>query len=92
MWACKCHYYSPDLHYYNFPYAFGLLFGKGIYARYLKEGPAFRETYDQLLRQTALDDAAEVAAIVGIDLADPAFWHSSLALLEQSVDQLAACL
>lgn len=92
MWACKCHYYSPDLHYYNFPYTFGLLFGKGIYARYLKEGPAFRETYDQLLRQTALDDAAEVAATVGIDLADPAFWHSSLALLEQSVDQLAACL
>ena len=92
MWACKSHYYSPDLHYYNFPYAFGLLFGKGIYAMYQEEGPAFQKTYDRLLRQTALDDAAAVAATVGIDLADPAFWRGSLALLAQSVDALEKCL
>ena len=29
MWACKTHYYSASLHFYNFPYAFGLLFGLG---------------------------------------------------------------
>jgi oligoendopeptidase F len=33
MWAVKSHYYDPDLAFYNFPYAFGLLFGLGLYAR-----------------------------------------------------------
>ncbi len=36
MWACKPHYYYADLAYYNWPYAFGLLFGKGVYAEYKK--------------------------------------------------------
>src|SRR5690606_15827499 len=37
MWLVKGHYYSAGLNYYNFPYAFGLLFGKGLYAQYLKD-------------------------------------------------------
>ena len=41
MWACKSHYYSTDVHFYNFPYAFGLLFGKGVFAQYQAEGEAF---------------------------------------------------
>ena len=92
MWACKSHYYGTDLHYYNFPYAFGLLFGKGIYAQYLKEGPAFAAKYERLLRQTALDDAAPVAASMGIDLADKGFWQSSLEVIAQSVDELERSL
>ncbi len=28
MWACKPHYYYADENFYNFPYAFGLLFFK----------------------------------------------------------------
>ena len=32
MWACKPHYYSTGLSFYNFPYAFGGLFSKGLYA------------------------------------------------------------
>ncbi|RKX81674.1 MAG: oligoendopeptidase F, partial [Spirochaetes bacterium] len=35
MWACKPHYYYADFNFYNFPYAFGLLFAKGLYAEYL---------------------------------------------------------
>ena len=34
MWACKSHYYSTDVHFYNFPYAFGQLFAVGVYALY----------------------------------------------------------
>ena len=30
MWLNKGHYYSARLNFYNFPYAFGLLFGKGF--------------------------------------------------------------
>ena len=34
MWTWKPHYYSPNLSFYNFPYAFGLLFATGLYAIY----------------------------------------------------------
>ena len=43
MWACKSHYYNAEYNFYNFPYAFGLLFGKGVFAKYLEQGPAFAE-------------------------------------------------
>jgi len=52
MWACKGHYYSGGLSYYNFPYAFGLLFAKGLYARYLQDKQAFVNIYDDLLAAT----------------------------------------
>jgi hypothetical protein len=34
-----------DLPFYNFPYAFGLLFGVGLYAIYQQRGPAFVPDY-----------------------------------------------
>ncbi|MBP5441638.1 MAG: M3 family oligoendopeptidase, partial [Treponema sp.] len=40
MWAVKSHYYSPDLDFYNFPYAFGQLFSAALYMRFKKEGPS----------------------------------------------------
>lgn len=49
MWACKSHYYSTGVHFYNFPYAFGGLFARGLYARYEKEGEAFVPVYCDLL-------------------------------------------
>ena len=39
MWICKSHYYGPT--FYNFPYAFGALFARGLYAQYEKDGAAF---------------------------------------------------
>jgi pepF/M3 family oligoendopeptidase len=52
MWVMKPHYYYSDLHFYNYPYAFGLLFGLGMYAVYLREGRAFVPRYKELLRAT----------------------------------------
>ncbi|HPJ23335.1 MAG TPA: M3 family oligoendopeptidase [Bacillota bacterium] len=49
MWVCKSHYYSGHLSYYNFPYAFGLLFAKGLYAKYLENKDHFVKLYDKLL-------------------------------------------
>ena len=90
MWACKSHYYSPDLHFYNFPYCFGELFGKGLFARYLEKGPGFAEEYNALLRSCGSADVADVAASVGIDLRDPDFWRSSLSVLAGNVDRFVA--
>ncbi len=92
MWACKSHYYRADLHFYNFPYAFGLLFGKGIYARYVERGEVFVPEYDQLLRATATGSVADVAASVGIDVRSVDFWRSSLRVIRESIDKLCELL
>ena len=82
MWACKPHYYSTSIHFYNFPYAFGMLFGLGVYARYVEKGEAFLPEYDRLLAATGSGSVREVAASVGIDVADEAFWMQSIRTLE----------
>ena len=87
MWACKSHYYSSGYNFYNFPYAFGLLFGKGVFAQYLEKGPAFAEDYCRLLRSCGSAPVAEVAASVGINVHDPAFWRSSLEVIRKDIDE-----
>ena len=90
MWACKSHYYSSGFNFYNFPYAFGLLFGKGVFARYLEKGSAFAEDYCALLRSCGSAKAADVAAGVGIDVRDPDFWRSSLEVIRKDIDEFCA--
>lgn len=78
MWACKSHYYSTGVHYYNFPYAFGGLFARGLYARYEKEGEAFVPVYCDLLSRFGSDTIANVTASVGIDVTTPDFWREAV--------------
>ena len=78
MWACKSHYYSTGVHFYNFPYAFGGLFARGLYARYEKEGEAFVPIYCDLLSRFGSDTIANVTASVGIDVTTPDFWRSAV--------------
>jgi len=87
MWTCKGHYYSESLSFYNFPYAFGGLFAKGLYAQYLKEGEAFLPKYRALLHATTISSVEDVAQMAGIDLTKPDFWRSSLELAAQSIDE-----
>lgn len=78
MWACKGHYYSTGVHFYNFPYAFGGLFARGLYARYEKEGEAFVPVYCDLLSRFGSDTIANVTASVGIDVTTPDFWREAV--------------
>ncbi len=83
MWAVKGHYYIPSLAFYNFPYAFGLLFALGLYARYRKEGPAFAADYQSLLRMTGRASAEDVARSAGFDISGAAFWEGGIALIAE---------
>lgn len=85
MWLWKPHYYSYGSNFYNFPYAFGHLFGLGLYAQYQREGNSFVARYKELLRSTALDDAAPLAARFGIDITRPDFWRQSLAIVADQI-------
>jgi pepF/M3 family oligoendopeptidase len=87
MWINKPHYYSAGLNFYNFPYAFGLLFSKGLYAEYLKRGDEFVEQYDTLLNATGKELIADVAMRMNVDVRNPDFFRSSLALIEKDIDK-----
>lgn len=87
MWINKSHYYTVGLHYYNFPYAFGLLFGLGVYGMYQREGAAFLPRYDALLAACGADSVANVAASVGVDVRSPAYWRSALDVLRAEIDE-----
>ena len=86
MWAVKPHYYRAALSFYNFPYMFGLLFGLGLYSRYLQNPEEFKKGYDDLLASTGLADAATLAARFGIDIRTPEFWRSSLGIIVKDID------
>lgn len=88
MWACKSHYYSTGVHFYNFPYAFGQLFAVGVYALYEQHGADFLPTYEKLLRSAGSGTVREVAAGVGIDVADVNFWRAGLKVFEDKLSEL----
>ena len=87
MWLCKGHYYSGGLSFYNYPYAFGGLFARGIYAKYLEEGKPFVETYKQMLRATGTSTVEDAAKVCGIDLTDVNFWRAGLASIAEQIDE-----
>ena len=87
MWTWKPHYYSPGLSFYNYPYAFGLLFATGLYAIYKQRGAAFVEDYKNLLASTGEETAAKLAKRFGIDITRRKFWDDSLAIIGQRVDR-----
>lgn len=87
MWTWKPHYYYEGLSFYNFPYAFGLLFGIGLYAIYQQRGAAFIPDYMDLLASTGMDNASELADRFGIDIRTPDFWRGSLGVINQRIDR-----
>ena len=86
MWICKSHYYGPT--YYNFPYAFGDLFARGLYAQYEKEGASFVPKYKKLLYTTPIAKAEDVAKVADIDLTDKNFWRGALQTIADQIDLL----
>ena len=88
MWVNKPHYYGPT--FYNFPYAFGGLFARGLYAQYLEEGQAFVPKYKKLLFTTPVATAEDTAKVAGIDLTDKKFWCAALQTLANEIDQFCA--
>jgi len=89
-WTWKPHYYSTHLSFYNYPYAFGSLFAKGLYSVYRERGEAFVEDYKTLLANTGEAQAADLAARFGIDIRSKAFWAASLAQVGEQIERYIA--
>jgi len=89
MWICKPHYYDASSNFYNFPYAFGLLFSKGLYAKYLKMGDSFVKDYDALLSATGKNNLVDIAKMMDVDIHSIDFWRSSLNLIGTDIEKFA---
>lgn len=90
MWAVKGHYYNHDRPFYNFPYAFGQLFGLALYAQYEAGVPDFPRRYREILSRTGRASAVEVTREAGFDIETTDFWQSGIDLIEARVNRFIA--
>jgi oligoendopeptidase F len=81
------HLFIDSVWFYNFPYAFGMLFGLGLLAVRDANPEGFFDRFDTLLADSGMREANELAADFGIDLRDPAFWRASLDTFRADVDR-----
>lgn len=86
MWINKSHYYSAGRNYYNFPYAFGLLFSKGLYVKYLEDKSGFVNKYDEFLAATGKNNIVDLGKIMDIDVHSIDFFRASLKLIEKDIE------
>jgi oligoendopeptidase F len=93
FWASKLHFYITGITFYNFPYTFGFLLSRGLYAMFKKEGTSFLRKYEEFLRLTGSDTAENVVRrSLGRDLETPEFWTEAIRSLEEPLNQLETLL
>ncbi|MDX8151463.1 M3 family oligoendopeptidase [Patulibacter brassicae] len=72
---------------YVYAYAYGQLMALSVYGRYREEGPSFAPKYLELLATGGSKAPEDLVAIAGLDLTDPGFWRSGLALVREQLEQ-----
>ncbi len=93
FWASKLHFYITGLTFYNFPYTFGFLLSRGLYAMFKANGSEFLAQYEQFLRLAGSDTAENVVKqTLGRDLETPQFWSEAIKSLESPLSRLEALL
>lgn len=86
MWLNKPHYYYAQQNFYNFPYAFGLLFSRGLYAQYLKDPDHFPTRYVQMLSETGKRSIQDLCKLMSVDPSSVEFWRESLKMIQADID------
>jgi oligoendopeptidase F len=93
FWASKLHFYLTGLSFYNYPYTFGYLLSRGLFARFKQEGQDFLPRYEEFLRLTGSDTCEGVAKrTIGVDLGKPDFWVDSIESLRKPAEELERIL
>ncbi len=93
FWASKLHFYITGLTFYNFPYIFGFLLSRAIYAMFKTEGTDFLPRYEEFLRLAGSDTAENVARrALGRDLDSPEFWSEAIQSLQEPLQRLETLL
>ncbi len=93
FWASKLHFYISDITFYNFPYTFGFLLSRGMFAMFKREGAAFLPRYERFLQASGSAPAHEVAkTTLGCDLTTPTFWLDAIDTLKAPIAELEGIL
>jgi oligoendopeptidase F len=75
---------------YLYSYSYGLLTAWSAFARYKQAGPEFSEDYLNMLAAGGSRSPDELAAMIGLKVADPGFWNAGLDLLESMLNEAEA--
>ncbi|WP_160679936.1 M3 family oligoendopeptidase [Clostridium sp. C8-1-8] len=86
MWMNKPGYFMAENEFLNFPYSFGVLFSKGLYAEFIKNQQGFAVKYDKFLSATSTNNIYDAAKIMEIDVHSIDFWRNSLKLIEEDIE------
>jgi oligoendopeptidase F len=93
FWASKLHFYITGVTFYNFPYTFGFLLSRGLFALFQQEGADFLPRYEEFLRLTGSHTAENLARLtLGCDLESPEFWARAIQTLEEPLKRLEELL
>jgi len=93
FWASKLHFYITGITFYNFPYTFGYLLSRGLYAMFKQEGETFLPKYEEFLRRAGSDTAENVVKqTVERDIGKTEFWTDAIRSLAEPLGQLQALL
>ena len=93
FWASKLHFSISQVSFYNYPYLFGYLFSKGVYAQRDAKGEQFYDDYVSLLRDTGSMMAEEVVQKhLGMDLTKADFWQQSIDMVKVQIDEFERLL
>jgi oligoendopeptidase F len=90
FWASKLHYYIAGVSFYNFPYTFGFLLARTLYALFQEAGSDFLPTYEEFLRQAGSDTVENVVgSTLGLDITKPEFWARGIQSLRGPLETYA---
>jgi oligoendopeptidase F len=93
FWASKLHFYITGMTFYNFPYTFGFLLSRGLFAMFKTQGAEFLPKYEEFLRLTGSDTPENIARqTINRDLESSEFWTDAIRSLEEQLNQLESLL
>jgi oligoendopeptidase F len=87
-WTMKPHYYFANFRFYNYPYVFAQLFVFALYRLYKEQGKSFVPKLKKLLATGSSLSPQKLAAQVGFDISDEAFWEKGMKQAEEFIDML----
>ncbi len=92
MWLCKPHYYDAEFNYYNYPYAFGDLFARSLFAVYEEKREKFIPEYDVILSSCGKMSVRDVGKLAGADFSSKDFWHKGIDEIIKDIKELKTML
>ena len=93
FWASKLHFHMGGRSFYNFPYSFGYLFSRLVYAQVKADPIAWATKYDELLCDTGWMTAEELSLKhLGLDLTTSEAWTLAITPLMNDLEQFESLI